>query len=62
MSEYGSPELAGREEGFDRYSPLHNLRLCGNYPATLITTHQHDPRVGEAHSLRFAQALQHACQ
>jgi prolyl oligopeptidase len=42
------------------YSPLHNIHPGRSYPATLITTHEHDPRVGETHSHRFAQALQAA--
>jgi prolyl oligopeptidase len=43
-----------------RYSPLHNLRAGGEYPATLITTADHDDRVVPAHSFKFAAALQHA--
>jgi prolyl oligopeptidase len=43
-----------------RYSPLHNLRPGVKYPATLITTGDHDDRVVPAHSFKFAAALQHA--
>lgn len=56
-SEYGS---ADNPEDFPilyAYSPLHNLKP-GAYPATLITTADHDDRVVPAHSFKFAAALQ----
>ncbi|GCD77653.1 prolyl endopeptidase [Thermaurantimonas aggregans] len=40
------------------YSPYHNLRKGMNYPATLITTADHDDRVVPAHSFKFAAMLQ----
>lgn len=40
------------------YSPVHNARKGQNYPATLITTGDHDDRVVPAHSYKFAAALQ----
>jgi prolyl oligopeptidase len=45
------------------YSPYHNLRDGVCYPATLITTADHDDRVVPAHSFKFAARLQqtHAC-
>jgi prolyl oligopeptidase len=43
------------------YSPVHNCRP-GHYPATLITTADHDDRVVPAHSYKFAAALQAAQQ
>lgn len=41
------------------YSPLHNLRSGVSYPATLVTTADHDDRVVPAHSFKFAAELQH---
>jgi len=42
------------------YSPLHNLRDGTAYPATLVTTSDHDDRVVPAHSFKFAARLQEA--
>lgn len=42
------------------YSPLHNIRKGTRYPATLITTGDHDDRVVPAHSFKFAATLQDA--
>jgi prolyl oligopeptidase len=59
-SDYGS---ADNPEDFPyllAYSPLHTLKPGTSYPATLITTGDHDDRVVPAHSFKFAAALQAA--
>ncbi len=60
VSDYGSPD---DPEGFRtlyRYSPLHNIKPGVCYPATLVTTADHDDRVVPAHSFKFIAALQAA--
>ena len=59
-AEYGSAETAEEFEALYAYSPLHNLKPGTRYPATLITTADHDDRVVPAHSFKFAAALQAA--
>ena len=61
-SDYGTSEDS--KEMFDylrAYSPLHNLKPGTSYPATLVTTADHDDRVVPAHSFKFAATLQQ-CQ
>jgi prolyl oligopeptidase len=60
-SDYGSSEDAAEFKALHAYSPLHNLREETRYPATLVTTADHDDRVVPAHSFKFAARLQ-ACQ
>ncbi|KAM3091668.1 prolyl oligopeptidase family serine peptidase [Phormidesmis sp. 146-35] len=60
MPEYGSPEEAEEFKALYAYSPLHNLKPETAYPATLVTTADHDDRVVPAHSFKFSAALQAA--
>jgi prolyl oligopeptidase len=62
VSEYGSSEDAEQFNTLLAYSPLHNLKPGTRYPATLITTADHDDRVVPGHSFKFAAALQAAHQ
>jgi prolyl oligopeptidase len=59
-SDYGTPENPEEFKALYAYSPLHNLKPGTAYPATLITTADHDDRVVPAHSFKFAAALQAA--
>jgi len=59
-SDYGSADNAEEFPALLAYSPLHNIRPGTRYPATLITTADHDDRVVPAHSFKFAAALQAA--
>lgn len=58
--EYGSSENADQFEYLYKYSPLHNLKDGTSYPATMVTTADHDDRVVPAHSFKFAARLQEA--
>jgi prolyl oligopeptidase len=58
--DYGSSDVKEEFETLIAYSPLHNLKPGVQYPATLITTADHDDRVVPAHSFKFAAALQAA--
>ncbi len=58
-SDYGTS--ADSKEMFEylkAYSPLHNLKPGTKYPATMVTTADHDDRVVPAHSFKFAATLQ----
>lgn len=57
-SDYGSPDNEEEFKALYAYSPLHNLQSGTAYPATLITTADHDDRVVPAHSFKFAATLQ----
>ena len=58
IDEYGS---SANEEDFKnliKFSPLHNINGALNYPATMVTTADHDDRVVPAHSFKYAATLQ----
>jgi prolyl oligopeptidase len=57
-TEYGSSDKKDDFEYLIKYSPLQNLKPGVTYPATLITTADHDDRVVPAHSFKFAATLQ----
>jgi prolyl oligopeptidase len=61
--EYGSSDKEDQFRYLYKYSPLHNLKPGVCYPATMVTTADHDDRVVPAHSFKFAATLQeaHAC-
>ena len=57
-TEYGRSDNKEDFENLFKYSPLQNLKHGVKYPATLITTADHDDRVVPAHSFKFAATLQ----
>jgi len=57
-AEYGSSEDSVHFRNLYSYSPLHNLSAGLNYPATLVTTADHDDRVVPAHSFKYISTLQ----
>ena len=57
--EYGTSDDESQFRNLLAFSPLHNLRPAA-YPATMVTTADHDDRVVPAHSFKFAAALQSA--
>lgn len=57
--DYGTSEDSKEMfEYLHKYSPVHALKAGGKYPATLVTTADHDDRVVPAHSFKFAATLQ----
>jgi len=59
-SDYGSTADADDFKAMYAYSPYHNAKCGTHYPATLITTADHDVRVFPAHSFKYAAAMQSA--
>jgi prolyl oligopeptidase len=57
-AEYGSSEDPKQFLYLFKYSPLHNLKAGVEYPATLVSTADHDDRVVPAHSFKFIATLQ----
>ncbi len=58
IADYGSSDNPDEFKAIAAYSPLHNIKAGGKYPATLITTADHDDRVVPAHSFKYAATLQ----
>jgi prolyl oligopeptidase len=59
-TEYGTATDPKQFAYLIKYSPLHNLKPGTCYPATLVTTADHDDRVVPSHSFKFTAALQEA--
>ncbi len=57
-TEYGTSDKEKDFRNLYAYSPLHNIKGGVCYPATLVTTADHDDRVFPAHSFKFAATLQ----
>ncbi len=58
IADYGSSDNPEEFKALFAYSPLHNIKAGVNYPATLVTTADHDDRVVPAHSFKYAATLQ----
>lgn len=58
IADYGSSDNADEFKALYAYSPIQNIKPGINYPATLITTADHDDRVVPAHSFKYAATLQ----
>jgi prolyl oligopeptidase len=60
VTEYGSSSDAAQFAFLIKYSPLQNVKPGSCYPATLVTTADHDDRVVPSHSFKFTAAMQAA--
>jgi len=60
IADYGASDGddAAEFKALYAYSPLHNIKAGQKYPATLVTTSDHDDRVVPAHSFKYAATLQ----
>ncbi|MFT3745760.1 MAG: prolyl oligopeptidase family serine peptidase [Pyrinomonadaceae bacterium] len=59
-SDYGDPADPTDFKAMYAYSPYHNAKPGTKYPATLVTTADHDDRVFPAHSFKYTAAMQNA--
>jgi prolyl oligopeptidase len=59
-ADYGSSDDPEQFKAIYTYSPLHNIKPGVKYPATFLTTSDHDDRVVPAHSFKYAATLQAA--
>jgi len=58
IPDYGSSDSEAQFKALYRYSPLQNIRQGAKYPATFVTTADHDDRVVPAHSFKYIATLQ----
>lgn len=58
VAEYGSSDKPDEFKNLYAYSPIHNIKPGIDYPATIVTTADHDDRVVPAHSFKYAATLQ----
>ena len=58
IAEYGSSDNPQDFKNLLAYSPIHNIKPGIAYPATIVTTADHDDRVVPAHSFKYAATLQ----
>jgi prolyl oligopeptidase len=59
-TEYGSADDSTQFQYLIKYSPVHNVKPGTCYPATLVTTADHDDRVVPSHSFKFTATMQAA--
>jgi prolyl oligopeptidase len=59
-SDYGDVKIKDEFENNLKFSPLHNIKKGGKYPAVMVTTSDHDDRVVPAHSFKYTATLQEA--
>jgi prolyl oligopeptidase len=60
INEFGNPENPDQLDTLLSYSPYHRVTPGTAYPAIVLASARHDPRVGAAHTRKFTAALQHA--